>query len=605
MDYKAIFQNVTRTREDGKIVGIPADRKPKYKSEMKKLRIEFNKFTKDICPINWSLYKVDENWQMPTKLGSTYKPYFWNQFKHSIYNINGISIWLKIDSNRLGVVFGTTKELEDFDSKKINSIIWKKFSGRSFQNFEETNTDSYLNYNYTGEDENKDIADFKSVLKYVSEKYIELISELKTSDIIESDYDEEAFRTYLSEIATQENGNSFAPTTVNTYVSDLKTIIHILKKIDMYKNENTNYILNDFLEQQARNSTFLARDFFEAMQNEDRSDSNLYKSIKPKATQYIRFIIWKHSQSNEHMEDENIIIEGGDKPMSQSINKILYGPPGTGKTYKIQELQNNYDNRYVTLTFHQSYGYEDFVEGLKAETNKDGDVFYKVEKGIFREICKKAEKNPSQNYAIFIDEINRGNISKIFGELITLIEISKRGMEVTLPYSKEPFSVPQNLSIIGTMNTADRSIAVLDTALRRRFEFEELMPQPYHEKVSIDIKGINIQKLLAKINDRIEYLYDRDHMIGHAYFIDCDSFDALQSIFKNKLIPLLEEYFYDDWEKINLVFNNNSFIDNTTKYNQNELFSNCEFDDFNDEKVLYKLNVDALKIEEEYKKIYE
>ena len=113
MDYKAIFQNVTRTREDGKIVGIPADRKPKYKSEMKKLRIEFNKFTKDICPSDWSLYKVDENWQMPTKLGSTYKPYFWNQFKHSIYNINGISIWLKIDSNRLGVVFGTTKELED------------------------------------------------------------------------------------------------------------------------------------------------------------------------------------------------------------------------------------------------------------------------------------------------------------------------------------------------------------------------------------------------------------------------------------------------------------------------------------------------------------
>ena len=289
--------------------------------------------------------------------------------------------------------------------------------------------------------------------------------------------------------------------------------------------------------------------------------------------------------------------------IKSTINKILYGPPGTGKTHKIQELQKKYENRHVAVTFHQSYGYEDFVEGLKAETNKDGDVFYKVEKGIFREICEKAEKNPSQNYAIFIDEINRGNISKIFGELITLIEISKRGMKITLPYSKEPFSVPQNLSIIGTMNTADRSIAVLDTALRRRFEFEEMMPK--YDELNQDINGINLQSLLKTINQRIEYLYDRDHMIGHAYFIGCDSFDDLQSIFKNKLIPLLQEYFYDDWEKINLVFNNNRFIDNTTKYNQNELFSNCEFDDFNDEKVLYKLNEGALEINEEYKKIYE
>ncbi len=290
------------------------------------------------------------------------------------------------------------------------------------------------------------------------------------------------------------------------------------------------------------------------------------------------------------------------KPINP-INKILYGPPGTGKTYKLQELQKQYDkDKYTTITFHQSYGYEDFVEGLKAKINDNGDVYYKVEKGIFRDICEKAEKDPKNNYAIFIDEINRGNISKIFGELITLIEISKRGMELQLPYSKEPFSVPKNLSIIGTMNTADRSIAVLDTALRRRFEFEEMMPT--YNDLQTDIEGINLQKLLKAINERIEFLYDRDHTIGHAYFIDCKSFEELYDLFKNKIIPLLQEYFYDDWQKINLVFNDNGFI-KSKLVKTKELFSNCkDFEDIDEDKDIFYLDEGALKAKEEYVKIY-
>jgi len=287
------------------------------------------------------------------------------------------------------------------------------------------------------------------------------------------------------------------------------------------------------------------------------------------------------------------------------VNKILYGPPGTGKTYKLQELQKNYDH-FVKITFHQNYGYEDFVEGLKAEIDeKSYQVYYKVEVGIFKDICEKAEKNSNEKYAIFIDEINRGNISKIFGELITLIEISKRGMEIELPYSKKPFKVPQNLSIIGTMNTADRSIAVLDTALRRRFEFEEMMPEPYHKDISDDIEGIDVQKLLVMMNKRIEFLYDRDHTIGHAYFIGCQDFTSLQNIFKNKIIPLLQEYFYDDWEKINLILNNNGFIQ-SKNYKQNELFSNCnDFDEFEDDKNIYSLNNEALQQKERYIQIYD
>src|SRR5690606_20783560 len=223
--------------------------------------------------------------------------------------------------------------------------------------------------------------------------------------------------------------------------------------------------------------------------------------------------------------------------------------------------------RYEFVTFHQSYTYEDFVEGIKPimieDIDEQNDLKYEIKSGIFKEICKRAENDPNNDYALFIDEINRGNVSQIFGELITLIEQDKRKGEenelsLILPYSRKSFSVPKNLSIIGTMNTADRSVEALDTALRRRFSFAEMPPKPELIKTEGKaengiVNGIDLSVLLETINKRIEKLLDKDHMIGHSYFLSVESLKGLKSAFQNKIVPLLQEYFFGDYGKIGLV----------------------------------------------------
>ena len=255
--------------------------------------------------------------------------------------------------------------------------------------------------------------------------------------------------------------------------------------------------------------------------------------------------------------------------LTDLVNELKKGPERAGAV-----------QRYSFVTFHQSYGYEEFVEGLRPVLTSGGDesdVQYEIRSGVFKDLCRRARLAPNQRFAMVIDEINRGNISKIFGELITLIEADKReggahAVTLRLPYSGEPFSVPANVDIIGTMNTADRSLALLDTALRRRFEFVPILPNASDGagaplaglRISLDDEVINIPKMLAAINRRIEALYDRDHCIGHAYFTGLKQiadgqaqFDALKEVFRNRIIPLLEEYFFEDWQKIRLVLADN------------------------------------------------
>ena len=289
-------------------------------------------------------------------------------------------------------------------------------------------------------------------------------------------------------------------------------------------------------------------------------------------------------------------------------NIILQGPPGCGKTFLTKYLvkyldQNNqfdwnfkvssirdqgdadsneiYDvqleSRVKFITFHQEYSYEEFVEGIrinvKEVTSSDGKnnltqvqnfPVFNVKDGIFKEICNEARKNPSKNYYLIIDEINRGNIARIMGELITLIEEDKREgamneQRVILPYSREEFSVPANVFVIGTMNTTDRSLALLDFALRRRFFFIDIYPDPDLIDVEISVQGsskvtgkdsLKLSTLLTTLNERITQRRGLDFALGHGYFMKGNQpiniIDELAFRWFHQILPQLQEYFYDD-----------------------------------------------------------
>lgn len=250
--------------------------------------------------------------------------------------------------------------------------------------------------------------------------------------------------------------------------------------------------------------------------------------------------------------------------------------------------------RYDFVTFHQSYSYENFIEGIRPEyIAATKSIDYSPKDGVFKALCDEARKHKEKKYAIFIDEINRGNISEIFGELITLIEPEKRegeagALSVVLPYSKTAFSVPTNINVYGTMNTADRSIDQIDIALRRRFKFKPMLPDASVIEKELDLRGIDAHdmggidliRLFNALNARIEILLDSQHLLGHALFIGCKTIEDIANVIRNSVVPLLEEYFFDDVQKIQFIFNDldtNGDLRPTAIYKHEELAADVYF----------------------------
>lgn len=289
---------------------------------------------------------------------------------------------------------------------------------------------------------------------------------------------------------------------------------------------------------------------------------------------YIRFIETKPIiQENEPFSMEEFLAEVFIKQdelerlislLENKKNLILKGAPGVGKTFIAKRLANvmmeeKDDTRIHMVQFHQSYSYEDFIEGFRPKSEGDG---FELKTGPFVTFARKAARDPERDYFFIIDEINRGNMSKIFGELMMLIEDDKRGIDVNLLYSNELFSVPPNLFIIGMMNTADRSLALLDYALRRRFAFFEVSPVFQNEPFQSYVDGVNNPVILRRVINEIEQLNKQiitelgtGFQIGHSYFMDkayqVDTANRVEEIIEFEIIPQLYEYWFDDEAKAN------------------------------------------------------
>ncbi len=291
---------------------------------------------------------------------------------------------------------------------------------------------------------------------------------------------------------------------------------------------------------------------------------------------------------------------------------ILYGPPGTGKTYwarntamelaahsmfglpisgltetqriQLMEGDSAIGPRVQMCTFHPAYGYEDFLEGYRPLTVNNQLTFERAN-GIFKKICEDARQIPEQNFYMIIDEINRGDIPRIFGELLTVLEADKRNTPILLPISRESFIVPSNVYLIGTMNTADRSIALLDTALRRRFGFIELMPDSSVLGDTLLEGRLPLAAWLDAINERILENIGRDArnlQIGHALFLEngrpVSDFTKFAKIFQDDILPLLEEYCYEDYATLTKILGS-SMVDENRQRIHHELFDLAHRDD--------------------------
>lgn len=323
----------------------------------------------------------------------------------------------------------------------------------------------------------------------------------------------------------------------------------------------------------------------ESLYNEiigERKATKKIISVKPEATTIVPKAMPLVEAFTE--EEEKFFLQI-DRNLTRKGNIILYGPPGTGKTFLSNKYlkwkSKNMNNPVVKdfCTFHPSFNYEDFIEGYKPSGTEQGSITFTLKPGIFKSLCRKASEDKDNNYYLIIDEINRGNVEKIFGEMITLIEKDKRGMSLTLSQSQEHFSITENVFIIGTMNTTDRSIKMLDAALRRRFAFIECMPNYELINKTIDKLSLSPKDILMKINIKLREIEDREKQIGHSYFMkngkQIDTIDELKEVYIYDIIPLISEYCFNDYSKMSEIIGE-KFIDVDSEELKYELLNGTE-----------------------------
>ena len=392
-----------------------------------------------------------------------------------------------------------------------------------------------------------------------------------------------------------------------------------LKKIDDYNTLVTNIVIPDYA------AVFI--DAFEKINSDEMEETDIYQNFVDAWNRFglsDKFYGWD-AYGKDITDETDFTADGGRVVLNAFMNKMQIGDivfscysasniDAIGVVIGDYEWHEEYENlrRLRRVKWIVKDIRENILElnGGTAMTLASvyrlwnisiSDVYNLIEK---HQPTKAAPARDQGNYVFIIDEINRGNISKILGELITLLEPEKRmgnaeGMQAMLPYSQKLFGVPKNVYILGTMNTADRSIAALDTALRRRFQFREMLPDA---KVldGIMVEDLSVKEMLLTINRRIAVLYDREHTIGHAYFVPLrqnPSIDLLGEIFRNRILPLLQEYFYEDYEKIRMVLGDNQKSKDEPKFVEVEkadymnLFGKTEFD-FEGIRT-YRINEDA------------
>ena len=361
------------------------------------------------------------------------------------------------------------------------------------------------------------------------------------------------FKTWLSQ-QVQQNGEYLSDKTIAQKASSLKDIENSFH-VTVFGETDTETLKN-------------IREIVLADENYDR-----YKGVSGSSMEYyIRYIESRPTvEENDPytMNDflSEVFIDEEDLNRLQSVlqnkkNLILKGAPGVGKTYIADRLaylmmEEKDDSRIQMIQFHQSYSYEDFIEGYRPKADGEG---FELKQGPFVKFARKAARDIERDYFFIVDEINRGNMSKILGELMLLIETDKRGKSVNLLYSNDKFSVPENLYIIGMMNTADRSLALLDYALRRRFSFFEIVPafdnstfKEYLDKIGNPVKMLKVIEIVKELNQVISEELGVGFQIGHSYFIgeafEVDPDQRINEVIEFEIIPQLYEYWFDDEEK--------------------------------------------------------